>query len=436
MKTIFFFFSLVFFSYSLCAQDVYRLEKIQSNVSFDLLSISLSADDYGCISGRSDTILITRDGGKSWKPKRLIYTDTIIKRIERVHVIDSLSSFALAVLPDEEIRLLFTDNGWLTYNVVNMPKPFINVIIKSSDTIFHLGQDLLEDDNFVIRFSHDLGKNWTELGTARKVDRYTSLWLNKETLIVQTNVPYGTIKQYEFTLFDLKKKESKTYRRIWGTGCNLSHIMNGILMSNKDIYGSFTEPCMFSPVFLYNGDKSIIPDTPNLDITYALPVRSPYANNFLIVEKHTAQKTFEYGYMETTNNGQSWIFTPFDNTSSTLLRSLFNVHDSRTVTKTKQGIIVIGKDGTILQTATTTDIHEYENVNDNKDIQLSPNPALNTINLNITIKNGYVSNSFGEKVLFVNEATNTLDISHLPIGYYFLNVTTPSGTITKPFIKQ
>lgn len=71
-------------------------------------------------------------------------------------------------------------------------------------------------------------------------------------------------------------------------------------------------------------------------------------------------------------------------------------------------------------------------------IGIFPNPATNTLNLNISEDFGYsITNLQGQVMQHeeIKNASNSLDISKLPIGVYIINLTTETGNYYTKFIK-
>lgn len=71
---------------------------------------------------------------------------------------------------------------------------------------------------------------------------------------------------------------------------------------------------------------------------------------------------------------------------------------------------------------------------------LYPNPASNTINLNakvdIEVNSIEIYNIVGQLVIAVSNDTNTIDVSRLTKGNYFVKIQTESGTTNTKFIKE
>jgi len=75
----------------------------------------------------------------------------------------------------------------------------------------------------------------------------------------------------------------------------------------------------------------------------------------------------------------------------------------------------------------------------NTGLTVYPNPATGLISLNLdrasAIQNSVIFNTVGMKVMEVGNS-NEINISSLPVGTYFVNVTTANGVFTSRFIKQ
>ena len=81
----------------------------------------------------------------------------------------------------------------------------------------------------------------------------------------------------------------------------------------------------------------------------------------------------------------------------------------------------------------TTSINDYKLQN----IDIYPNPTLGMINIktNENINKVSIVNILGNEVLFTdNVNTNSIDISHLDAGIYFININTSKGTHTEEII--
>ncbi len=72
-------------------------------------------------------------------------------------------------------------------------------------------------------------------------------------------------------------------------------------------------------------------------------------------------------------------------------------------------------------------------------VSIYPNPVTSTLFIsseNIAIEKFVVFSIFGEKVLDVNNSNNTLDVSPLSEGMYFLEISSPEGKVIQKFIKK
>jgi hypothetical protein len=75
----------------------------------------------------------------------------------------------------------------------------------------------------------------------------------------------------------------------------------------------------------------------------------------------------------------------------------------------------------------------------NTGLTVYPNPATGLISLNLdrasAIQNSVIFNTVGMKVMESGNS-NEINVSALPVGTYFVNVTTANGVFTSRFIKQ
>lgn len=69
---------------------------------------------------------------------------------------------------------------------------------------------------------------------------------------------------------------------------------------------------------------------------------------------------------------------------------------------------------------------------------LYPNPATNQLSIDteLVINSLSIVDLTGKTITTTNQPTKLVDISNLPSGIYFINVTTDENTITKKFVKQ
>jgi hypothetical protein len=69
---------------------------------------------------------------------------------------------------------------------------------------------------------------------------------------------------------------------------------------------------------------------------------------------------------------------------------------------------------------------------------LYPNPATNQLSIDteLVINNLSIVDLTGKTITTTNQPTKLVDVSNLPSGIYFINVTTDENTITKKFVKQ
>ena len=430
-------FFLFFFPCILFGQDVYHLQKIQSNVHFNLLSVSLSEDGYGCISGNSDTLLITQDGGKTWNSKRPIISDTLISKIDQLTVLDSLSSFALVFGVDNRVKIIFSNDKWLTYKEIKTPTGIRDFKVKNKDTLYyidHTGQNFTS----TLWLSSDQGTTWVKKKILSSVSIASRLWLNNDKIITLTHEPdlHGSKSLYT----ELNEKSMEVIDQAHGSSGNywLTHILNGRLLSFKNIFG-ISEDCQISPVFLPNGSQYELPlDTIGKNVYYITPNNSPYGDNILLIKKIVKPNVYEFGYMETAKDGESWNIIPIDKISSETLSTMFDIYNynQKTVLKVKQGIIIVGKGGTILGTSISTKLDEdYDNKKRTMDLKISPHPVQNSLNFNIIIHKAHIYNSLGEQVQTVNYMTTSIDVSDLVVGLYYVTALTEYGIITKSFVK-
>lgn len=77
----------------------------------------------------------------------------------------------------------------------------------------------------------------------------------------------------------------------------------------------------------------------------------------------------------------------------------------------------------------------------NSHISLYPNPTNNFVNIGISenqiiLEQASVFNTLGEEVMTVNDFSNSIDISDLVAGIYFVEIITNHGTLTKKLTKQ
>lgn len=123
------------------------------------------------------------------------------------------------------------------------------------------------------------------------------------------------------------------------------------------------------------------------------------------------------------NNGETWI----KNVDPTVLETL-NFFDAETgLAKAGYDIYFFG--------GLTNNIEEKINVNK---INIFPNPATNTLNLNISEDFSYsITNLQGQVMQHeaIKNASNSIDISKLPTGVYIINLTTETGNYYSKFIK-
>jgi hypothetical protein len=80
------------------------------------------------------------------------------------------------------------------------------------------------------------------------------------------------------------------------------------------------------------------------------------------------------------------------------------------------------------------------NIETNYSITIFPNPAKNTISiinpLNTKINNVTLYTQAGLKIFSVKAPFDTIDISNLKAGLYFVEITTDSGNVRKKLIVQ
>ncbi len=72
-------------------------------------------------------------------------------------------------------------------------------------------------------------------------------------------------------------------------------------------------------------------------------------------------------------------------------------------------------------------------------ISIYPNPVINVLNIdtdNLNINTISVVSTTGQTIKTINTATNTVDVSDLASGIYFLQIQTPKGIVSKRFIKR
>lgn len=76
---------------------------------------------------------------------------------------------------------------------------------------------------------------------------------------------------------------------------------------------------------------------------------------------------------------------------------------------------------------------------DGEQLAIYPNPSHSVIYLNakqLNISKVQIVNSFGQNIKTINNNFETLDISDLSSGIYFLKIDTEFGTINKKIIKE
>ena len=69
-----------------------------------------------------------------------------------------------------------------------------------------------------------------------------------------------------------------------------------------------------------------------------------------------------------------------------------------------------------------------------------PNPTTNLLTIqnqnNLKIDSVSLYDTLGRKVMESNEATESMDVSNLTAGVYFIHITTDRGIVTKKIIKK
>ncbi|MFA9214558.1 MAG: T9SS type A sorting domain-containing protein [Candidatus Methylacidiphilales bacterium] len=159
-------------------------------------------------------------------------------------------------------------------------------------------------------------------------------------------------------------------------------------------------------------------------------------NGFIEYAKATKTKAGFYilalkegGTIYSKDDGKTWYKNLDDNV-------LFSMDFSDAET----GIVTIGRNADV-----STNIFYFTDlVNGIKEqnylapISVSPNPATNTLNLNISEAISYtITNLQGQAMQHetMKNASNSIDISNLPVGVYIINVTTETGNYYSKFIK-
>lgn len=104
------------------------------------------------------------------------------------------------------------------------------------------------------------------------------------------------------------------------------------------------------------------------------------------------------------------------------------------------GIYTLQVENNLQNTATYSSV--LLNIDDFKEnnIAIYPNPVSNELNIQnlngLVIKNMILYNIQGQAVYKTSEIKQTLEVSFLPAGMYFIEITSESGRVVKKFIKN
>ncbi len=160
-------------------------------------------------------------------------------------------------------------------------------------------------------------------------------------------------------------------------------------------------------------------------------------NGFIEYAKGTKSKAGFYilalkegGTIYSKDDGKTW----YKNLDDNVLFSM-DFYDAET------GIVTIGRNADVSTNIFyfTDLVNGIKKQNYVAPISVFPNPAINTLNLNISEDFSYsITNLQGQVVQHeeMKNASNSVDISKLPIGVYIINLTTEKGNYYSKFIKN
>jgi hypothetical protein len=81
-----------------------------------------------------------------------------------------------------------------------------------------------------------------------------------------------------------------------------------------------------------------------------------------------------------------------------------------------------------------------EKINETEHISLFPNPVKNSLNItdknDVAISSMSIYNTLGQLVQVITNPTNTIDVSELKTGNYFVKIVSDKGTSGSKFIKE
>ncbi len=148
------------------------------------------------------------------------------------------------------------------------------------------------------------------------------------------------------------------------------------------------------------------------------------ANNFLIESLRTEWDTPSMSYLNDnrifyTNNGEGYPTTIISQTWFSFTSSWLNT----------------SRDRRTYPDCLTLSVSDFENV----DVKVFPNPTIEKVFITTTTKANYILSNINGQLIkkgTLIEGSNTVSLSNLSKGLYFINIKTDEGSVTKKMIKQ
>lgn len=327
--------------------------------------------------------------------------------------------------------MLISNNNGLTSN----EKPYLNnqgdtimkIIASGCNYIFNNGK------GFITSYTNlkpkiYLTENWGDTWEEQDSNKYN--FTNRSNNLASTNVKC----KFEKSLYTIRSAADRIIYQYYNYGDSI--IENNLStkgvnspaidMAFKDENNGIILTIDKSLYITNDGCQSFtkltnIKDSIKDFIEYAKPTKTKAG--FYIV------KLKEGGTIYSKDDGKTW----FKNLDDNVLFSM-DFYDAET------GIVTIGRNADVSTnifyfTDLVNGIKEQNYLNP---IRIFPNPATNTLNLNIRDAFSYTITNLQGQVLqheTMKNASNSIDISKLPMGVYIINLTTEAGNYYSKFIK-
>ncbi len=398
MKTISLLFSLLLATTPITAQ----FQICPSPTTKNLKDVYFINADVGIAVGDSGVVIRTIDGGLNWT--LIMETDTA--SFTKVKFFDTQNGIAIG---SHIFRT--TDAGQTWINVPHTNTQFMDVEILNSTTCIIAGTPT------ALIKSEDLGQNWTVLVEEQLDERYGLL------SFIDENMGYACGYWGSYSTHTMKTTDGgNTWIRIEAPETQITPtVMEGISFISEDVG--------FKAGW-YNGHLQKTVNGAN-DWAY-VGVPTPYFDMQLLdihIEANQPNAYYASGWYgkiyKSTDGGNNWIELNSGLPTDVSLYGIYFIDDNNGW--------VVGAYGTILKTSNggTVGLNEPQN---HPEISLYPNPVHDVLHIENTGNQDVVQIELrginGQLIETYSKAT-TLNLGHLPVGIYFLQLELSDGVQVK-----